>query len=142
MSESDKMSRYNPRRACAARTPCARVVQCGWSVWERGERLELAYAMDPPAEKKAKLYFGSLEEQERLRLQTGGAAFSSALREGILSGNINLAPTGMLFIGYHNCWILARHQKAACRAGGPKGLLLLSTAPCALQNRNQEILEA
>ncbi|CAI8050160.1 U4/U6 small nuclear ribonucleoprotein Prp4 [Geodia barretti] len=49
--------------------------------------------MEPPTEKKARLHFGSLEEQERVRLQTGGSSFSSAVREGILSGNINITPT-------------------------------------------------
>ena len=47
--------------------------------------------MDPPAEKRPKLYFGSLEEQERVRLEAGGTV-SSAVKEGILAGNINITP--------------------------------------------------
>ena len=57
--------------------------------------------MEPPAGKKARLHFGSLEDQERVRLQTGGGAFSSAVREGILSGNINISsPSGGGCVGW------------------------------------------
>ena len=62
--------------------------------WDGKTTAQFFGVMDPPAEKKARLHFGSLEEQERMRLQTGGSSFSSAVREGILSGNINIAPAG------------------------------------------------
>lgn len=45
-----------------------------------------------PAEKKTRLHFGSLEEQERQRLLEG-SSLSTGVREGILSGNINIAPS-------------------------------------------------
>lgn len=49
--------------------------------------------MAQPAEKKPRLHFGSLEEQERKRLEAGDS-ISLAVKEGILSGNINIAAPG------------------------------------------------
>lgn len=49
----------------------------------------------PPPEKKTRLYYGSLEEQERARLEAGhtsGDAFAAAVQEGIRAGNINITP--------------------------------------------------
>ena len=49
--------------------------------------------MEPPAEKKALVFFGSLEEQERARLEAGKAvdgSLSAAVQEGIKAGNINI----------------------------------------------------
>lgn len=49
----------------------------------------------PPPEKKTRLYYGSLEEQERARLEAGhtsGDAFAAAVQEGIRVGNINITP--------------------------------------------------
>lgn len=51
--------------------------------------------MEPPSEKKARLHFGSLEEQERARLEAGhasGDALAAAVEEGIRVGNINITP--------------------------------------------------
>ena len=52
--------------------------------------------MSEPPEKKARVHFGSLEEQERTRLaQEGGdvkenGGFSAAVLAGIQVGNINI----------------------------------------------------
>lgn len=51
--------------------------------------------MEPPSEKKARLHFGSLEEQERVRLEAGDTV-SSAVKEGILAGNINITPGNVM----------------------------------------------
>ena len=74
------------------RKTCAEWAEISVTAAAARSREELR-GMEPPTEKKARLHFGSLEEQERVRLQTGGSSFSSAVREGILSGNINIAPT-------------------------------------------------
>ena len=50
--------------------------------------------MVEPPQKKARVYFGSLEEQERLRLEAGkgdNAGPSAAVQEGIKAGNINIS---------------------------------------------------
>ena len=49
--------------------------------------------MEPP-QKKARVFFGSLEEQERLRLEAGKGdkdGPSAAVQEGIRAGNINIS---------------------------------------------------
>ena len=51
---------------------------------------------EEPPEKKARVHFGSFEEQERKRLELGGGAareneISAAVLAGIKSGNINIA---------------------------------------------------
>jgi hypothetical protein len=51
--------------------------------------------MEAPPEKKARVYYGSLEEQERARLESGdvtGSTLSVAVQEGIQAGNINITP--------------------------------------------------
>ena len=51
--------------------------------------------MEPPSEKKVRLHYGSLEEQERARLEAGDGSegdTSVAVQEGILAGNINITP--------------------------------------------------
>ena len=56
--------------------------------------------MEPPAEKKARVFFGSLEEQERARLEAGKAvdgSLSAAVQEGIKAGNINIPGAGFGF---------------------------------------------
>ena len=49
---------------------------------------------EEPPEKKARLYFGSFEEQERKKLELGvkeNGGPSAAVLAGIKAGNINIA---------------------------------------------------
>lgn len=53
-----------------------------------------------PPEKKARIFFGSLEEQERAKLELGGSGAnenggpSAAVLAGIKAGNINIDKGG------------------------------------------------
>ena len=53
-----------------------------------------------PPEKKARIFFGSLEEQERAKLELGGGGMkgnggpSAAVLAGIKAGNINIDKGG------------------------------------------------
>ena len=57
-------------------------------------RVQNAMASEEPPEKKARLYFGSFEEQERKKLELGvkeNGGPSAAVLAGIKAGNINIA---------------------------------------------------
>jgi len=46
--------------------------------------------MEEPPAKKSRVHFGSLEEQEKKRINNDGSSLSSAVQAGIKAGNINI----------------------------------------------------
>ena len=57
--------------------------------------------MEEPAAKRGRVHFGSLEEQEKKRLQQNGeqkSSISPAILAGIKAGNINIASRGAHYI--------------------------------------------
>lgn len=65
--------------------------------WDDLQRSANAMSSEEPPEKKARVHFGSFEEQERKRLELGGGGakengeISAAVLAGIKAGNINIA---------------------------------------------------
>lgn len=65
--------------------------------WDSLQRSANAMSSEEPPEKKARVHFGSFEEQERKRLELGGGGakengeISAAVLAGIKAGNINIA---------------------------------------------------
>ena len=48
------------------------------------------FEMEEPPTKKSRVHFGSLEEQEKKRINDDGSSLSSAVQAGIRAGNINI----------------------------------------------------
>ena len=85
--------------------------------------------MEAPPEKKARVYYGSLEEQERARLESGdvtGSTLSVAVQEGIQAGNINITPGALTSrVGTCTCHLFTAQYSLA-------SALALYTETCTL----------